>query len=206
MALKLIEPPLKEPVSLAEVKAFIKIETEQEDDLLRRLIKTARQSIEAYTGRALIQQTWQFTLNAGYCCEMSDETYLTGTRSRGQKGIELPRSPFISLKGNPMLNETYGNREIKDYRLDTSGRTARIHFGKTLQGLTSGGGIVEIEYTVGYGETPESVPEPLRQAILMMVSELFEKRIGSNDNQGMPPLLNQAVVDLIKPYRSIRLF
>ncbi len=205
MALKLIEPPLEEPVSLAEVKAFIKIETDREDDLLRRLIKTARQSVEAYTGRALIEQTWQFSLNAGYCAEMSDGGYLTGIRSRGEKGIELPRSPFIALKRNPVLNETYGIREIKDYRLDTSGRTARIHFGPTLEGLTSGKGVVEIEYTVGYGKKAEDVPEPLRQAVLMMVSELFENRVGSNDNQGMPPLLNQAVVDLIKPYRSPRL-
>ncbi len=57
----LLLPPATEPVTLDEAKEFLKIDTEDEDALLERLITAARHLIEAASGQMLIHQTWRLT-------------------------------------------------------------------------------------------------------------------------------------------------
>jgi len=63
---------------------------------------------------------------------------------------------------------------------------------KTVQPLSDG--FVQVIYTTGYGETPETVPAPIRNAILQYAAFLYENR---GDINAEPP---QAVLDLLKPY------
>jgi len=51
-----------------------------------------------------------------------------------------------------------------------------------------------IVYTAGYGDVPESVPAPIRNAIMQYAAFLYENR---GDLNAEPP---QAVLDLLKPY------
>ena len=71
MSLTLLEQPVCEPVTLSEVKVFLRLETLEEDTLLNNLIKTARQAIEAYTARSLICQSWRFQTSLAYCISIS---------------------------------------------------------------------------------------------------------------------------------------
>lgn len=57
MTMFLVTPPALEPVTIADARAFLRISTESEDDILGRLITTARELVEAETGLALIDQT-----------------------------------------------------------------------------------------------------------------------------------------------------
>jgi uncharacterized phiE125 gp8 family phage protein len=61
--MKLIEGPASEPITLAEAKSWIKVETDADDDLITSLIAEARQDIEEFTGLALIVQTWDMVLD-----------------------------------------------------------------------------------------------------------------------------------------------
>ena len=58
MALRSRSPPAVEPVSLAEATAHLRVETDDENDLISSLIVNARQQVEAATGLALITQGW----------------------------------------------------------------------------------------------------------------------------------------------------
>ena len=58
----LIAGPGEEPVSLAEAKAFARIDGSDEDALVDALIAAARLHVEGITGRALITQTWRLVL------------------------------------------------------------------------------------------------------------------------------------------------
>jgi hypothetical protein len=207
MSLTLIESPACEPVELIAAKTFLKVEydNDHEDLLLASLIKVARKAIEAYSGRVMISQVWEFTINAGFAGSSSDSTYMDGSHSRGKGGILLPRSPFIELVNDPFLVDDYGSRKIQDYRLDEYGREAHIHFGKSLATFLDGKGKIKITFRCGYGATPQEVPEPFRHAILLMVSQLYEHRVEANDNFKTPPLLTRAAMELVKPYRTLRL-
>lgn len=204
MSLTLIEAPSEEPVSLIAIKAYLRIDGDAEDGLLESFIRTARKSLEAFTGRCLIKQMWRFTLNAGYASAVSDSDYLGGLHSRGKGGIELPKNPFIDLVGDPHLVDQYGRRPIKDYRVDTSERLARIHFGRELAHHLDGRGTVEILFHAGYGESVGDVPDAFVQAILMIVAQLYEVRGPINDNITNTNLLSPHALQLVKPYRLMR--
>jgi len=51
------------PVSLDEIKCFLKVETELDDDLLTALLEAATQSAEKYTTRQLRANVWDLYIN-----------------------------------------------------------------------------------------------------------------------------------------------
>ena len=71
MSAILLNAPASEPVSLAEAKLFLRVEHDDDDDLIAALIAAARVQVEAQTRRALITQTWRLVRDvwpAGGCC------------------------------------------------------------------------------------------------------------------------------------------
>lgn len=71
-------------------------------------------------------------------------------------------------------------------------------------GLASNG--IEVDFTAGYGAAADHVPEPLRQAVLMLAGFWFERReglaeAGSPQGLGLPGALSA----LIAGYRRVRL-
>ena len=64
MPLTLTTPPAVEPVTLAEAKAHLKIDTTDDDALITALIPAARARAEWHTGRALVTQGWTLWLDA----------------------------------------------------------------------------------------------------------------------------------------------
>src|SRR6185295_11579020 len=57
----LLTPPAVEPVTLAEAKAYLRVEHDDDDDVIGALIAGARIHVEAQTRRALITQTWRLS-------------------------------------------------------------------------------------------------------------------------------------------------
>ena len=51
----LLTPPMAEPVTLAEAKMYLKIDFNDDDDLIQTLISAARLMIEAASGHMLIE-------------------------------------------------------------------------------------------------------------------------------------------------------
>lgn len=63
MTSTLIAGPGEEPVSLAEAKAWCRIDSSDEDALVSALIAAARLHVESETRRALVTQSWRLTLS-----------------------------------------------------------------------------------------------------------------------------------------------
>lgn len=55
----LLTGPTAEPITLADAKQFIRVEHDDDDDVIVALISAARIHIEAQTRRALMTQTWR---------------------------------------------------------------------------------------------------------------------------------------------------
>jgi gp6-like head-tail connector protein len=58
----LLAGPGEEPVTLAEAKAWCRIDGTDDDALVTALIAAARLHVESGTGRALLDQSWRLTL------------------------------------------------------------------------------------------------------------------------------------------------
>lgn len=64
MTAYLLAGPAQEPVSLAEARAFLRLDGDAEDALVQTLVTAARLHVEAITARAMIAQTWRLVLDA----------------------------------------------------------------------------------------------------------------------------------------------
>jgi uncharacterized phiE125 gp8 family phage protein len=75
MSLVLVTAPTAEPVTLAQVKAQLRITVTTYDDLLNALITAVRMHLEGrdgWLGRALLQQTWDLKLDCFYSGRSQD--------------------------------------------------------------------------------------------------------------------------------------
>ena len=184
----LVTPPAIEPVSLAGAKAHLRVVHAEEDQLISTLISSARRIAEARSGLLLIEQVWTSFL---------DDWPDTGV-------IDLPLSPVSSITEV----RTYGEDDIAaaidpaHYYADTASRPPRLLLrGSRVwarPGRIANG--VAITMTAGFGPNAADVPEPLRQAILILVAHWFEHR-----GTGNPPPLPLTLDALIRPWREVRL-
>jgi hypothetical protein len=62
--LQIIEQPLCEPILLAAMKNFLRVDLPEDDDLISRLITSARELVETFTGRSLVNKTYLMTLDS----------------------------------------------------------------------------------------------------------------------------------------------
>src|SRR6059058_1041830 len=60
----LLIPPSVEPWSVAEAKAFLRVQHDDDDAVIAALIAAARGHVEALSRRALLVQRWRFVLDA----------------------------------------------------------------------------------------------------------------------------------------------
>ena len=60
----LLTPPAVEPVTLADAKAYLRVDNDDDDAVISALIAGARAHVEAQTRRALITQTWRLVRDA----------------------------------------------------------------------------------------------------------------------------------------------
>jgi uncharacterized phiE125 gp8 family phage protein len=56
-----------------------------------------------------------------------------------------------------------------------------------------------VDATIGFGDTPSTIPPTLRQAILLLVASYYENR--GKGNLEMP----QAVKTLLAPWREVKI-
>lgn len=194
----LITPPAAEPLTLAEAKAHLRLETTADDALVASLITAARQWVERVTGRALIHQTWQLWLDAPPGSEDSSSSVAV---------VELPRAPLVSVSAISSYDETDAATtwDSAQYVVDAAREPGRVaprngFFwpvpARALRGL-------RIEYVAGFGATASSVPEPLRLALRQLVTHWYENR-GDAAGSDAPPSIPTIVTALVNPWRLRR--
>lgn len=181
--------PVAEPVTLAEVKAHLKLTHSSEDTMLGGLIRAAREEVERSTGLALIDQTWRMLVDTW----------------PSQGCIFLPKSPLREILAITAFG-TEGEASLidpADYQVDLLSRPARLHFDKRPEPLRMFNGI-EIDFLAGHGEAGTDVPDLLKRAILVLVAHWYEFRAGYGPTD-QPVSYPQNYDRLISGYRTRRL-
>ncbi len=192
MALILLSGPLIEPISLTEAKAHLRVDGSAEDTLISSLVTTSRLHIEAALSCALITQSWTYLLDAW----------------PGDGKVTLPLYPIQSIDLVHVYDDDDGVTVIapEDYLLDGAGtppRLVRRNLASWPRPGRSANGI-EIGFTAGYGATASDVPEPVRQALHLLVAHWYEYREPAGCENGsirIPPTISS----LLSPYTAKRL-
>lgn len=209
---KLITPPNIEPVTLAQAKLHARVDEDADDSLVTAQIIAARQLVESYINNALITQTWQ----VGY--DLRDQpfkdlfrvittvdTFPYFAQSAAARQLEMP---FGQVQSIGSVN-TYqsDNTEVlfasSNYRLSENWiKLNDAAYWPTDMRSTD---CVIVEYDCGYGDTADDVPNPIKQAILMLISHWYENRGAVYDPMNVsqtPGQLPYSVSALLQPYRT----
>jgi len=153
--------PGAEPVTLAELKQYLRLGHASEDELLSGLIRSAREDLERATGLALIEQGWRLVLD----------------RLPRDGIILLPRHPvrevtsvtFYDANGEPTVVSPDA------YQSDLLSRPARMFLTQAPVNLRAMNG-VEVDFVCGFGEAGPDVPDLLRRAIMLLAAHWYEFR------------------------------
>ncbi len=189
MTAYLLAGPAEEPVSLAEAKAFLRLDDTAEDALVTTLITAARLHVEGTTARATVAQSWRLVLDAWPV----------------EREIRLPVAPLLSLLAVTVFDEEGEPTELDIGQFEIDAVTPRLLLpaGIDLPPMRERQGI-EIDYVAGYGPDAADVPADLRQAMLVLVGYWFANRdavIVAGSGAVVPPGFDR----LVAGYRRVRL-
>lgn len=187
----LLTGPLVEPVTLADIKSYLRLDGNEEDRLLHSLIAAARLTVEAESGRCLIGQTWRLVL----------DRWPAG----GNGGaIRLPVSPVSAIVAARVFDGDGIAQEVAPgaLLLDAAADPARVVAAGALPQPGRAVGGIEIDVRAGYGEGVADVPQALRQAVRVIVARWFERR--GDDTEPAPAIPREAQA-LIASHRRARL-
>ncbi|MEO0618817.1 MAG: head-tail connector protein [Pseudomonadota bacterium] len=193
MAMLLVDAPAREPLTVAETKLHLRLDTDDDDALITSLIQAARMHLERLLGRALISQTW---VEIRDCWPVHRAPVLLA-RAPAQDIVDIR---IVDRDGvAESLNED-------DYFLDAVSAPPRLSRLATGDWPRPGRSIngIEIEFVAGFGDTPDDVPAPLRQALLLLVCAWYETRQPVDFNSAVSAL-PPAVAGLVAPWR-LRMF
>lgn len=201
--LERVTNPEIEPVSLAEMKRQVKAymsDTSRDEDF-ESLIVTAREWLEGYTGRALIDQSWRLTVDPrGMFANDIVQSASTGrlvwnsSSNLSKDGIRLRKSPVLAITSFVSVGDDGSETEIDvaTYEL----REARSKWPRVfpLDGSTWSQGTFRITFRAGFADRTgspvqgaEVVPAIYKQAMKLWAEANFER-----DPTMMPLLMNTA--------------
>lgn len=178
-----IAGPAVEPVTLSEMKTYLRLDGPDEDAIVASLIVAARHTLELATRRAFIAQTWRVRLD----------------RWPEGRAVPLPFAPVLSIMAIRVMTSGGSPATIPpaSYRLDTAHEPPRLIVDDSAPEPGGPAAGIEIDASFGFGAAPADVPAPLRLAIQRLAARWFERR---GDEDGDADSLPGDVRALVWPF------
>lgn len=188
--------PAGEPLTRAEAKTHLRVDSDitDQDGLIDGLIIAAREYVENYCRRSLVQRTLELRLDC----------------FPGQ--ILLPRGPVISLTSVKYLDNSGVLTTVDSsiYQTDLYSMPARVMpvFGSIFPIAGYGRlNAVVVEYEAGYAHSSgsptdlaDTVPSSIKAALKLLVGHWYENREVVVMNVAPPQEVPMAVKHLLAPY------
>lgn len=173
MKYEITTDPGAEPVSLDEAKIQLRVDADDENDLIESLISVARRKVEQETDRVLISQT----VKAYW------DSWPTG------QTLHLPVYPAASVTNVKYIDEDGALQtwDSANYTTDLVGMTPRIvpNPDADIPDVGDYPNAVQVTYVAGKS-TPGEVPAELKHAILTVLTMLYERREDMKLNDNVP--------------------
>jgi uncharacterized phiE125 gp8 family phage protein len=166
MALTLVSGPAAEPVTAAEMRTHLRLDTTDEDTYLGLLITAARERLVEITARPFVYETYEERLTE----------FPTGTNR-----IRLSRAPVVSVTSVTYQDSTAATNTFSadDYHVETAPEpgSVTLKYQKTWPTTTlETGHPVTVTYRAGYASAAASVPERRRLMLKALVAHWYAHR------------------------------
>ncbi len=190
--------PTLEPLTLQEAKEHLRLQTALDDVAVTAAIVGARQYVEEHCWRGLVTQVWEL-VEPLFPDELCRPAFTQGKAEFD--GFELPKGNLVSVASVKYLDGDGATQTLvanTDYLVDTVSTPGRVRlaYGAAWPSHRSQWDAVRIRYTVGWAVA--AVPQPIKQAMLLLISQMYESR---------SPVVVEAgtTVDaLLRAYRLVR--
>ena len=195
--LSLVTAPTQEPVTITEAKSWARIPYDDDDELVEGMLLAAREHVEQILGRALLTQTWDYFLDTFPFGGLAPLRYtygspyavavprLNASYPSGEMSVPRPKLQSVTwlnyVDGDTMQLVTL---DPSQYTVDPYRVPARIvpAYGLVWPAALSVPNTINLRFVAGYGDTPEMVPNRIRQAIKVLVATMYEQRESVAEN------------------------
>jgi len=149
-----------EPVTPAEVAEFLRIDYDDHDTMIASYAKEARRTLEdGYLWKCCISQT---------CIDRFDRL----------DELELHFQPVSAITSITYV-DTAGDTQTLAATVYELGKRrgvgyVRLKYGQVWPATRSHEDVVTVTYTAGYGATSSTVPEAIRQSIILYAGHLYD--------------------------------
>jgi len=189
MKLQLFTAPVIEPVDLVQAKLHLRVDDSFDDELIDPMIITAREHVEDITRRALLTQTWDYSLDGWPCgnattLPLGNLQSVTSVKWKDTAGTEAT----LTLNTDYLV-ETNG---------DQCGRLVLPYAKPWPTAALFPSNPITIRFLCGW-TTPALVPSKIRSAILLVVAKLYESR--GEDTVGQTVVEDKTVARLLESAR-----
>ncbi len=155
------QAPATEPISLAEVKTYLRIEGESENGLLNSMIVAARITAERYMRASVISQKWKLLYNHTV-----------------PYSVALKYGPVTAVDSVTLVSEQGDTSTFLSsaYYLDAGNRNLVFRQPPASHR-------VEIVYTAGLAAAAENVPATIKQGMLAHIGCMYRRDELSGDKE-----------------------
>ena len=158
--------PTVEPITTAEAKTHLRVDGSDDDTFIDGLIESARQSVEADTGRAMVERTYRADVRHWSDC------------------IVLPRPPLVSVSSIKYYDADNAQQTLaaSNYEVDAAGGRIVEAKDATIPTYYDRFDAWQITFVAGYAAatSPEDyrapIPEALKAAMKLIIGDLYENR------------------------------
>jgi uncharacterized phiE125 gp8 family phage protein len=201
-SLTLVAGSTVEPVSLAEAKAQCRVTASDEDGLIAGYLLAARSYCEDYVRRSFATVTRQLTLDGNWPtvfdqCNVSRHTRIVLPRPPAQSIVSVA---YVDTTGTP---QTLASNQYQFSTGDICGYIDQA-YGVIWPTVRQQPDAITVQWIAGYGANPSNLPEPIRQAILMLTAHFFQNReaVVGTEARVTPIELPFAVDALLSRYQT----
>lgn len=155
--------PTEEPVTLEEAKRHLRVDLDLTDDDLQieMMIQAAREDAEAFLRGSIMPQGW-----TGYLDRFPTEDE-----------IALPFPPLAGVTSITYVDGDGVTQTLSAdiYAVDLPGKRVYLKYGQSWPSTRCQRNAVTIVFTAGHADAA-SVPARIKQAMLLMIGEMYEHR------------------------------
>jgi len=175
---------------IAEFKAHLRLGTgfadsSLQDTLLETYLRAAISTIEARSGRVLLQKQYSWQL----------------TQWRDAARQILPVRPVSNVVQINLIDASGGQTlaDVAEFRFVPDDICPAIEATHARLPMVLAGGVLDVVFDAGFGPAWADVPNDLGLAVLIVAANAYENRTGTGE---AVPL---AALRLIEPYRALRM-
>lgn len=158
--------PTVEPVTLAEAKIQCRVDTSDEDAYITSLITAAREYVENVLDISMITQVWEARYDTFPLWE-----------------IILPRPPMQAANVTVIYRDEAGGSQTitsaaNAFQIDSYATPGRIYplYDGVWPAVRGDENSVVVRWTAGYGASGSSVPQTVRNLMMLLVAHWYEMR------------------------------